>query len=190
MAGPDRGKPDRRRRLNLREAALMASYELERPDWAIAPEDAAGRCGDFLHEQLTAAGKERVVGGLSGGIDSAVAAGLAVRTLGADKVRAVLMPYATSSEASRTDAAAVAENLGLRTETVDITPAADALLRMTAGTGQPGNDQTTGQVRPLVSHALRDPLQLRSDVRSPRRQRVFGPHCHLHDYRDNGLRLQ
>ena len=99
-----------------------------RPDWAYGPETAAERCTDFIRRTLEEAGRGRLVVGLSGGIDSAVAAGLAVRALGADKVLGVLMPYATSSAASRTDAAAVAEVLGLRTETVEITPMVDAFL--------------------------------------------------------------
>jgi NAD+ synthase len=102
--------------------------ELDRPQWAIAPEAAAESCVAFIRETLAAAGRERLVVGLSGGIDSAVAAGLAVRALGAEKVLGVRLPYATSSAASLEDAAAVAETLGLPTETVEITPMVDAFL--------------------------------------------------------------
>jgi NAD+ synthase len=66
--------------------------------------------------------------GLSGGIDSAVAAALAVEALGAEKVTGIMMPYATSSSASLTDAQAVADGLGLAVEKVDITPMVDAFL--------------------------------------------------------------
>lgn len=100
----------------------------ERPPWAIAPETAAQRCGDFITGTLAAAGRERLVVGLSGGIDSAVAAALAVRAVGAANVLGVMLPYATSSAASLTDAAAVAAVLGLPTEQVPITPMVDAFL--------------------------------------------------------------
>jgi NAD+ synthase len=104
------------------------SAHLERPDWILDPAAAADICGTFLREELAAAGCERLVVGLSGGIDSAVAAGLAVRAVGADKVLGIMMPYATSSAASLEDAAAVAATLGLSTEKVEITAMADAFL--------------------------------------------------------------
>ncbi len=100
----------------------------ERPDWAFNPEAAAERCTEFIRAALTAAGCERLVIGLSGGIDSAVSAGLAVRAVGAAKVSGVMLPYATSSEAALIDAAAVADQLGLATETVGITSMVDACL--------------------------------------------------------------
>ena len=77
----------------------------DRPQWAIDPAQAAETCTAFIRDTLATAGRERLVVGLSGGIDSAVAAGLAVRALGADRVLGVRLPYASSSEASLTDAA-------------------------------------------------------------------------------------
>ena len=107
----------------------MAYPPLEKPAWALDPAQASAGCEAFIRDALDAAGFKRLVIGLSGGIDSAVSAGLAVRALGADKVRGVLMPYASSSAASLTDAAAVADTLGLETEKVEITPMADAFLQ-------------------------------------------------------------
>lgn len=98
------------------------------PIWAVAPADALDRCRTFLRAQLVASGRRGLVVGLSGGIDSAVAAALAVEALGAEKVTGVMMPHATSSAASLTDAQAVAESLGLAVEKVDITPMAAAFL--------------------------------------------------------------
>lgn len=98
------------------------------PAWALAPAEVRARCRDFLREGLQASGRAGLVVGLSGGIDSAVAAALAVEALGADRVRGFMLPYATSSAASLTDAAAVAACLGLAVEKVDITPMADAFL--------------------------------------------------------------
>ena len=64
--------------------------------------------------------------GLSGGIDSAVVAVLAVRALGAENVRVLLMPSKYSSEHSIEDARILAENLGIRYDIVHIQKTVDA----------------------------------------------------------------
>lgn len=109
---------------------MSAALPAPPPVWAIAPADALDRCRTFLRAQLAASGRRRLVVGLSGGIDSAVAAALAVEALGADQVTGLMMPYATSSAASVTDAQAVAKGLGLAVEKVDITPMAAAFLAL------------------------------------------------------------
>lgn len=98
------------------------------PAWALQPGPVRERCREFLRSELAASGRSGLVVGLSGGIDSAVAAALAVEALGAARVRAYMLPYATSSSASVEDALAVAGCLGLPVEKVDITPMADAFL--------------------------------------------------------------
>lgn len=105
---------------------MTMNMELEKPDWAIEPAAATARCVDFIRQTLAAARRDSLVVGLSGGIDSAVAAGLAVRALGVDKVLGVMMPYATSSASSVNDAVAVAATLGVKTEKIEITPMVDA----------------------------------------------------------------
>jgi NAD+ synthase len=65
--------------------------------------------------------------GLSGGIDSALCAVLAVDALGRDRVRAVMLPYRFTSKASIDDAAFVAKALGIRYETVPIASAVEGL---------------------------------------------------------------
>lgn len=65
-------------------------------------------------------GFSRAVLGLSGGIDSAVTAALAVKALGKDNVLGVTMPSRFSSSGSVDDSAALAKNLGMRMETVPI----------------------------------------------------------------------
>jgi NAD+ synthase (glutamine-hydrolysing) len=67
---------------------------------------------------------------VSGGIDSALVAKIAVDALGADHVVGVLMPSRYSSEGSVTDALALAENLGIRTWTIPIEPAHAAFEAM------------------------------------------------------------
>ncbi|MDP9263740.1 MAG: NAD(+) synthase, partial [Acidobacteriota bacterium] len=67
-------------------------------------------------------GFERVILGLSGGIDSALAAVIAVDALGAANVTGVALPGPYSSPGSVEDARALASNLGLRFEVLPITP--------------------------------------------------------------------
>ena len=69
-----------------------------------------------------------VVIGLSGGIDSALVAAIAVEALGAQHVHGVSMPSRYSSEGSRTDAAALATALGIDLQTISIEPAFEAYL--------------------------------------------------------------
>ncbi len=93
------------------EAALMDALVLGLRDYA-------GKCG-FRSAVL----------GLSGGIDSAVVASVAVRALGAENVWGVGMPSQFSSEGSVTDARALAQNLGIRFEVIPIQEPFDAVKR-------------------------------------------------------------
>ena len=72
-----------------------------------------------------------VVIGLSGGIDSALVAAIAVDALGADHVHGVSMPSRYSSDGSKIDAAILAANLGIEMLTIPIEPAFAAYLVMT-----------------------------------------------------------
>jgi NAD+ synthase/NAD+ synthase (glutamine-hydrolysing) len=65
-------------------------------------------------------GFQRVIIGLSGGIDSALTAAIAVEALGKENVIGVAMPSQYSSEGSVTDARELAQNLGIRFEVVPI----------------------------------------------------------------------
>ncbi len=71
-----------------------------------------------------------VVLGLSGGIDSALSAAVAVDALGAGRVHALMMPSRYTSSASTEDAEAVARALGIRLERIQIEPAVDAFATM------------------------------------------------------------
>jgi len=68
--------------------------------------------------------------GLSGGIDSALSAAIAVDAIGADKVHCVMMPSPYTSQESLDDAAKCAELLGVRLETISIDPAINAYADM------------------------------------------------------------
>ena len=74
-----------------------------------------------------------VVLGLSGGIDSALSAVVAVDALGAERVRCVMMPSPYTSQESLEDAAEVARLLGVRLDSIAIEPAMAAFSAMLAG---------------------------------------------------------
>jgi NAD+ synthase len=80
-----------------------------------------------------------VILGLSGGIDSALSAAVAVDALGPSKVRAVMMPSPYTSQDSLVDAALCARMLGIAYDTVSIEPAMRAFEDMLSGlfTGRP-----------------------------------------------------
>jgi len=90
----------------------------------------------FIRGQLRQAGFERALLGLSGGIDSALVAFLVAEAIGPEHLLAVLMPYRTSSPASRADAETVVAQLGCTSEVVDITPMVDGYFG--ADDGAPG----------------------------------------------------
>ena len=95
---------------------------------AIDPELTERWLVEFLREEVgRRRGFERVVLGLSGGVDSAVVAHLAARAFGPENVTAVRMPYRTSSAASLDHAQLVIDQLRLSSRTVDISGGVDGL---------------------------------------------------------------
>jgi NAD+ synthase len=84
--------------------------------------------GEFIRGQLRQAGFDRAVLGLSGGIDSALVAYLTAEAIGAERLLCVLLPYRTSSPASRADAEEVVRRLGCASELVDISPMVDGFF--------------------------------------------------------------
>ncbi len=81
-----------------------------------------------LKDYARKCGFKKVLLGLSGGIDSAVTAALAVRALGKANVLGVLMPSPYSSKGSVTDSLTLARTLGIQTRSIPITPAFKAYL--------------------------------------------------------------
>ncbi len=75
---------------------------------------------------------DKVIMGLSGGIDSAVTCALATAALGPERVVGVTMPSEITSEASITDAEQLAQNLGIEFKEISIRPAVDAFGEMLA----------------------------------------------------------
>lgn len=87
----------------------------------------ADQITSWLREQLEITGASRFVLGLSGGIDSAVVAGLCTRAVGADKVLAVMMPSASNPDDMKS-AQMVADTFGFKTTTVDLTDIAEMVF--------------------------------------------------------------
>ncbi len=83
-------------------------------------------------------GFEKVVIGLSGGVDSSLVAYLAAEALGRDNVLGVRMPYRESSPESLAHAQLVIEALGIPSVTVDISSAVDGLAAAIGGEADPG----------------------------------------------------
>ncbi len=77
---------------------------------------------NFIKDGIRNPGFTKGIVGLSGGIDSAVAAALAKDALGKKNVIAVFMPFRSSNPQSEIDANLVASHLGISLEEVDITP--------------------------------------------------------------------
>ncbi len=74
------------------------------------------------HDYVRKNGFEKVLVGLSGGIDSALTAAVAVAALGADNVVGVTMPSQYTSDGTLSDAGQLARNLGIELVTVPIEP--------------------------------------------------------------------
>ena len=85
-----------------------------------------------LKDYVDKNGFKSVVLGLSGGIDSAIVAALAVDALGPERVHCIMMPYRYTAETSLEDAAACAKALGVR---YDIVPIAAPVEGFTAALG-------------------------------------------------------
>ncbi len=80
---------------------------------------------DYVHKN----GFPGVILGLSGGVDSALTLAIACDALGADKVRAVMMPFKYTSTMSQEDAAKQADTLGIRYDVLPISPIYDSIVK-------------------------------------------------------------
>ncbi len=103
---------------------MVASVEADHADYAA--------CVLGLRDYVNKNGFPGVVLGLSGGIDSALCATMAVDALGPERVRCLMLPYKFTAQESLDDAAACANALGARYEILPIAPAVKGLEKALA----------------------------------------------------------
>ena len=105
---------------------------------------------DFCHKQ----GFQKALIGLSGGIDSALVAAIAVRALGKENVLGVLLPSRYSSSHSVADAEVLAKQLGMETVTLPIEPAHAAMLGVLQGAEGVTEENIQSRIRGTLLMAL------------------------------------
>ena len=130
------------------ERMVISDWSLEDDEWTceagelvtLADTDTLdySACVMGLRDYVEKNGFPSVVLGLSGGIDSAITAAMAVDALGAERVHCVMLPYHYTSNESLNDAAQCAEALGVRYDNVAIAEPVEGVLaslsRMFEGT--------------------------------------------------------
>jgi len=111
----------------------------------------------FIANEVRKVGLERVVVGLSGGVDSALSACLAVKALGPQNVLAIKMPYKTSSQESLEHADLVIVATGMESLMVDISPQIDAYFARfpDAENLRRGNKMARERMTILYDHSAR-----------------------------------
>jgi NAD+ synthase len=87
----------------------------------------------FIRGQLAQTGFEKLILALSGGVDSALVAYLAVEAIGAGNVLCVMLPYRTSSPESLAHAQEVVDRLGVASKAIDISPIVDGYIEQSLG---------------------------------------------------------
>jgi NAD+ synthase len=122
------------------EALLVTDWQRTADGWRCAtreshaldafPEDVYRAMMVGLHDYVTRNGFPGVILGLSGGIDSALSAAVAVDALGPARVRGVMLPSKYTSEESLEDARECARLLGCRHDVISIAPGVDAIDSM------------------------------------------------------------
>jgi len=115
--------------VTTRWARVGNSWRCEGPIAALEDEEQAdySACVLGLRDYVDKNRFPGVVLGLSGGIDSALCASMAVDALGAERVRCVMLPYKFTSQDSLNDAASVAQALGVQYDVVPIASAVQGL---------------------------------------------------------------
>jgi len=112
------------------EAVVHVDFERQDGDWVALDGDKAALPDEMerdyrvmvegLRDYMRKAGFQKVLLGLSGGIDSAIVATIAADALGPDNVRCVMLPSEYTSQSSLDDAQAVVDALGCKYDTVGI----------------------------------------------------------------------
>lgn len=104
----------------------------------------------FLRDYAEKAGRSRFVMGLSGGVDSSLAAALAVRAVGSANVKAMMLPHEASSPESERDARLVIDKLGIPSTRFEITEMLEPLFRLYPDMGKIRKGNAMARCRMLV----------------------------------------
>ncbi len=108
----------------------------------------------IVREEVLKTGLKKAVLGVSGGVDSALSLAIAVKALGAENVRAVLMPYKSSNPDSLGDALKLCQRFAVANETVEITPMADAYFARDAQISATRKGNVMARLRMIVLYDL------------------------------------
>jgi NAD+ synthase (glutamine-hydrolysing) len=141
-AGKAGGQPGKRVSKNSKGLEplppLPSRFNPRQDPLAIDPDLTRRWLVEFIRDEVQRRRKfQRVLIGLSGGVDSSLVAYLAAEALGAANVIGVRMPYRTSSPESLAHAQLVIDQLGIGHRTVDISSAVDALAGAIGGEVEP-----------------------------------------------------
>ncbi|HEY4101377.1 MAG TPA: NAD+ synthase [Gemmatimonadales bacterium] len=152
------------------------------PSLAIDPSLTRRWLVEFLRDEVTRSrGFHRAVVAISGGIDSAVVAHLAVEAFGAENVVGLRLPYRTSSPDSLADARCLASALGIEEQTIDISAAVDGYAAASAMAPTPrrlGNVMARVRMAALFDvGAARDALPLGTGNKTERLLGYFTWHA-------------
>jgi NAD+ synthase len=107
-----------------------------------------------LHDYIECNGFKGVILGLSGGIDSALSAAIAVDALGPERVSCVMLPSKYTSDESLEDARECARLLGCRHDVVSIAPAVEAVSQMLPGMSGLAAENVQARLRMVALMAL------------------------------------
>jgi NAD+ synthase len=116
-----------------RRAGAWRCADAPMATWPTGPEEVYRAMVTALRDYVGKSGFKGVLLGLSGGVDSALTLAVARDALGADAVRAYMLPSRYTSAESREDAAGCAKACGVALETIPIAPGVAALDSMLAG---------------------------------------------------------
>jgi NAD+ synthase len=146
------------------EALLVTEWSREAVGWRCStrashvldpyPEDVYNAMVVALRDYVQSNGFPGVILGLSGGIDSALSAAVAVDALGPDKVWGVMMPSKYTSGESLDDARECARLLGCRHDVVPIAPAVEAIDQMLPDLGGLAAENVQTRLRMVALMAL------------------------------------
>ncbi len=141
---------------------------------------------EFLREEVTRVkGFNKIVLGLSGGVDSAVVAALGVKAFGAQNVIAIRMPHKMSSPSSLSDAVIVAEKLGIKLETIDITNMVEGYAQQVPGMSNRRKGNVMARARMIVGFDMAEALGALHLGTGNKTERLFGYYT-WHDIADTG----